>query len=37
MVKDINTDIIPGTARVGPEAQPAAAIVNWPVHILGRR
>jgi len=28
---------IPGAARVGPEARPAAAIVNSPVRVLGCR
>jgi len=27
--------VIPGAARVGPEARPAAAIVNSPVRVLG--
>jgi len=31
----VRKSIIPGAARVGPEARPAAAIVNSPVHVLG--
>jgi len=29
--------IIPGAARVGPDAWPAAAIVNSPMRVLGCR